>query len=92
MAVAVAELGVAVAAVGVLLGVFLPEQLLGHPLALEFLVESGPVRYCVACGRCGVSTGVEQPRQLAVVQIVWQWPGEPQLGGLAQQFLENYRL
>jgi len=37
--VAITELRVAVTAVGILLGVLLPQQLLGHALALEFLVD-----------------------------------------------------
>ena len=42
--VALAELGIVVAGVRVLLGIFLPQQLFGDALALERLVEGGPVR------------------------------------------------
>jgi hypothetical protein len=48
LCVALAELGIAVAAVRVLPGVFLPQQLLGVALALERLVQGGPVRYLIA--------------------------------------------
>ena len=39
VAITVAELRVAVTAVGIPLGVLLPQQLLGHPLTLEFLTD-----------------------------------------------------
>jgi hypothetical protein len=43
-----AELGVAVAAIGILGGVLLPQQLLGDALALEFLMDLSPIGQMVA--------------------------------------------
>ncbi len=40
----VVELRVAITAIGVLLCIFFPQQLLGDALAFEFLVEGWPVR------------------------------------------------
>jgi hypothetical protein len=89
MVVAITELRVAVAAVGVLLGVLLPQQLLGHPLALEFLMDDRPVGYLVTSGGTGIGAGIKQPGQLIVIQFRWQWPGKSQLIGCRQQLLDG---
>ena len=68
VAITVAELRVAVTAVGVLLGVLLPQQLLGHPLALEFLMDDRPVGHLVTAGDTGVGAGIEQLCQLVVIE------------------------
>ena len=89
LAVTVAELGVAVATGGILLGVFLPQQLLGHALALELLMKSGPVGLLVARRDGGIGTGVEQPCQAGVVELLGQGPGEAEFIGPGQQFLHG---
>lgn len=89
VAVTVTELRVTVAAVGVLPGVLLPQQLLGHPLALEFLVDDRPVRYLEPVGGAGVGAGIEQPGQPGVIQFRRQRPAEPQGIRPGQQLLDG---
>lgn len=67
--VTVAELGVAVTAVGIALGVLLPEQLLGDPLALELLMDRGPIRYNMAGRDGGIGLRIEQGRQLTIIKL-----------------------
>src|SRR5690606_24600313 len=57
--VASAELGVTVAAVGHTGGVLLPQQLPGHALALELLMQAGAVRLLQPGSRAPVGSGVE---------------------------------
>ncbi len=89
MCVPVAELRVAVAAVGIVLGVLFPRQLPGHPLALEFLVDGRPLGYPETAGDASVGARIEQPRQPAVIQFRWQRPAESQRIGFAQQFPDS---
>lgn len=74
---------------GVLLGVLLPQQLLGHPLTLEFLVDDRPVGHLVTLGDAGVGAGIEQPGHLIIIQLSRQLPGQPQRLGLGQQRLDG---
>ena len=85
MPVAITELGIAVAAVRILLGVLFPQQLLGHVGPLEFQMYDWPVRHLVAAGGAGIGGRVEQDRESVVIQIVGQWPAQFQGSGLGQQ-------
>ncbi len=87
--VALAELGVAVAAVRVLLDIFLPQQLLGHVGAFEFQVKRRPVWHLEPAGTAGICGGVEQPGELVVIQVVGQWPGQAQRCRPCQQLLDT---
>jgi hypothetical protein len=88
--IALAELGVAVAAVRVLLGVFLPQQLLGDALALERLVHGGPVRCLIAGRGLRIGAGVEQAGQPAlIIELRRQGPAEALLLGLGEQLLDG---
>ena len=87
--VTVTVLGVAVTAVGILGRVLLPQQLLGHPFTLEFLVNRGPVRHLITIGCGGIGTGIEQGRQAAIVQILGQGAVEAKGVGPGQQLLDG---
>ena len=87
--VTVTVLGVAVTTIGVLSCVFLPQQLLGHPFTLEFLVDSGPVGHLIASRCGGIGTGIEQGRKAAIVHILGQRPVEVQGIGPGQQLLDG---
>jgi len=63
--------------------------LLGHPLALEFLMDDRPIRYLVTGGGAGIGARIKQPGQLVVIQFRWQWPGKPQLIGCREQLLDG---
>jgi len=63
--------------------------LLGHPLALEFLMDDRPIGHLVTAGDAGVRTGIKQPGQLVVIQFRRQWPGKPQLISCRQQLLDG---
>jgi hypothetical protein len=54
--------------------------LLGHPLALELLVDNRPVGYLETAGGTGVGTGIQQPGQLVVIQL------SPSASALASSF------
>ena len=85
----VTELRVAVTAVGILLCILLPQQLLGHPLALEFLVNDRPIGHLVTGRDAGVSAGIETPGQLIIIQLRRQRPAKPQCLGPGQQLLDG---
>ena len=85
----IAELRVAVTAVGVLLRVFLPQQLLGQPFTFEFLVDDRPIGHLVTGGDAGVGVGIEPPGQLVIIQLRRQRPAESQRVGLGQQLLDG---
>ncbi len=65
----VAELGIAVTAVGIALGVLLPEQLFGDPLTLELLMYRGPIRYNMAGRDGGIGLRIEQGSQSAIIKL-----------------------
>ena len=71
------------------LTVFFPQQALGHCLAFEFLMNLSPVRYNETCGACGDRLWVELDRELGIVKIGGQWPGEIELTGLFEQLLNR---
>src|SRR5690606_3190483 len=87
--VASAELGVTVAAVGHTGGVLLPQQLPGHALALELLVQAGPVRLFQSGGRTHIGARIETAGQLFVVQFLGQRPGQVQAGRLGGELLDG---
>ena len=90
MCVALAELGVAVAAVRVLLGVLLPQQLFGDALGLERLVQGGPVRYLIAGRDPWIGARVEQAGQPAlIIEFRRQGPAKALLLGLGEQLLDG---
>ena len=60
VAVTVAELGVAVAPVRILLRIFLPDQSLGDMGTLQFFMDRGPVRRLAARAGIGIGAGIEQ--------------------------------
>ena len=67
--IAVTELRVAVATVGVLLSVLLPQQLLGHPLVLELLMDERPVGHLETAAGADIRAGIEQLGQPSVIQL-----------------------
>lgn len=71
------------------LRVFLPEQLLGYALALEFLMNRGPVWYLKAPGDRWVGAGIEEFGQLPIVKLRRQRRGESERLGFAQQLLNR---
>ena len=87
VAVAVAELGVAVTAVRILLRIVLPDQPLGDMGTPQFLVHRGPVRRRTARAGAGIGAGVEQPGQTGVIQVIRQRPGQVQCPGAAEALL-----
>lgn len=87
--IAVTVLRVAVATGWVLTGVFLPQQLLGHALAFELLVNSGPVGQLEpACG-AGIGARIEHGGKLGIVHLGWQGPTQPLGLGLLEQLLDG---
>ena len=86
---AVTVLRVAVTSIGILGSVFLPQQLLGHVFAFEFLIDGWPVRQLIAGGRSGIGAGIEHGCQAAIVQVLWQWPGNLQGIGPGQELLDG---
>ena len=72
-----AEPGVA-EALGVTLAVFEPEQLAGHALAAQLLVDRGPVGHGPQLRRWPGRDGHEQARlERGIVEVIGQWPVEP---------------
>ena len=67
--------------IGVLLGVLLPQQLLGHSLALEFLMNHRPIGHLKAAGWASVGVRIKQPRKFYIVKISRQRPAKLELGG-----------
>ena len=88
VAVTVAELGVAVTPVRILLRVFLPDQPLGDMGTLQFFVHRGPVRDGTTRPGTGVGAGIEQGGQAGLVQLDRQGPGQAQGLGPAEEFLD----
>ena len=64
--------------------VLLPEQRQRHPLALEFLVDLGPIRHRTDQARRPRYDGKQPPFQVRVAQIGRERPGQPRLVKAAQ--------
>ncbi len=70
-----AELAIGVRTLTVRDPVFLPQQLQGHPLALELLVDHGKLRPLVLLARGGLPE--QQRLQARFIQILRQRPAQP---------------
>jgi len=69
---------------------FLPQQLLDDALALEPLVQGGPVRYLIAGRDPCIGAGIEQVGQAAlIIEFRRQGPTKAFLLGLGQQLLDG---
>ena len=87
--VTVTELGVAVTAIGIALGVLLPEQLFGDPLALELLMDRGPIRHDMAGRYGGIGLRIKQGSQSAIIKLGGQGPAKAERLGTFEEFLDG---